>query len=324
MESEQVSHDGDATADVAVQGATYASKVRMPGKDNRAGKQPNVFVEQKVVILFDDIIVSTTGPILSIQFSDRVHDQLCKMAGDVKSDATVEVPIEDLKEKPSVSETNLYGPWMLVESRRRRVTSAVRQGKVLNCTNAKIQGSRYGVLDQVIPKTQVDEDVRFVYSKPVEQIATKILPPTFSVATRNGQVIAGSSDIRKGFARNATYLKWRPEKKKMNANSGDVRNDGVALLQKRAIDGIGLDGTSGRTTSKLFQSSDDEKPWKDEYLQYMSDGFAEPVEGVGNTLILHKLSDLITEEEIQNVVFAMGPFKAPEIDGFNSSIFQKN
>ncbi|KAK8495652.1 hypothetical protein V6N13_015134 [Hibiscus sabdariffa] len=136
------------------------------------------------------------------------------MVGDVKSDVAMEVLIEDLKEKPSVSKTNLYGPWMLVESRRRRVTSAVRQGKVLNSTNAQIQGSRYGVLDQVIPETQVDEDVRFVYSKPVEHIATKILPPTFSVATRNGQGIVGSSDIRKDFARNATYLKPRPEKKK--------------------------------------------------------------------------------------------------------------
>ncbi|KAK8489155.1 hypothetical protein V6N11_049703 [Hibiscus sabdariffa] len=55
----------------------------MRGKDNRAGKQPNVFVEQNVVILFDDIIVSTAGPILSVQFCDRVHDQAS--SGDVRN-----------------------------------------------------------------------------------------------------------------------------------------------------------------------------------------------------------------------------------------------
>ncbi|KAK8619189.1 hypothetical protein V6N13_133156 [Hibiscus sabdariffa] len=137
--------------------------------------------------------------------------------GGVESDVAMEVPIEVPNETPIVSETNLYGPWMLVESRRRRVTNMVRQGEALNDNRVQIQGSRYGVLDQVIPETQVEGDDRHGYSNLVEQVASKILPAMSSPTARNGQDIAGSSDMSKGVTRNAAYLKLNPEKKKTKA-----------------------------------------------------------------------------------------------------------
>ncbi|KAK8495435.1 hypothetical protein V6N12_037088 [Hibiscus sabdariffa] len=93
----------------------------------------------------------------------------------------------------------------------------VRQGEALNDNRVQIQGSRYGVLDQVIPETQVEGDDRHGYSNLVEQVASKILPAMSSPTARNGQDIAGSSDMSKGVTRNAAYLKLNPEKKKTKA-----------------------------------------------------------------------------------------------------------
>ncbi|KAK8996043.1 hypothetical protein V6N11_076293 [Hibiscus sabdariffa] len=56
--------------------STYASKVAANGLAGTGGNGPTGFREDVVTILEDDIILYRNRPIPSIQFSDRVHDQI--------------------------------------------------------------------------------------------------------------------------------------------------------------------------------------------------------------------------------------------------------
>ncbi|KAK8490007.1 hypothetical protein V6N11_065429 [Hibiscus sabdariffa] len=129
----------------------------------------------------------------------------------------------------------------------------VRQGEALNDNRVQIQGSRYGVLDQVIPETQVEGDDRHGYSNLVEQVASKILPAMSSPTARNGQDIAGSSDMSKVEGYNPNVVNHMPRtsrgshaairivendrdnlmtSRNEHVRSGDTRNNSVALSRK--------------------------------------------------------------------------------------------
>ncbi|KAL4347060.1 hypothetical protein GQ457_17G006600 [Hibiscus cannabinus] len=74
MDVADVPKQSDASTGVV--DATYASKVRSNGMNNSRDKNTTDFFDQEIKILVDDIILNTSGSIPSIQFSNRVHDQV--------------------------------------------------------------------------------------------------------------------------------------------------------------------------------------------------------------------------------------------------------
>ncbi|KAL4309714.1 hypothetical protein GQ457_01G040300 [Hibiscus cannabinus] len=56
-------------------GASYASKV-LEGQNRASASKLSGFIEQEITIAAEDLKIDNLGPIPSIRFSDRVHDQV--------------------------------------------------------------------------------------------------------------------------------------------------------------------------------------------------------------------------------------------------------
>ncbi|KAK8973834.1 hypothetical protein V6N11_076713 [Hibiscus sabdariffa] len=159
--------------------STYVGKVMANGSVGIGGNGPTGFREDDVTILEDEIILDHNSPIPSIQFSNRVHDQIdhnlrnalivrllgrtigynvmlsrihallkpdCCPLSKKKDEVAIEAGI-DKQPDVLISESNLYGPWMVVDNRRRRTFNSTR-GDTLGASKSKPQsGSRFEVLD---------------------------------------------------------------------------------------------------------------------------------------------------------------------------------
>ncbi|KAK8483298.1 hypothetical protein V6N13_057275 [Hibiscus sabdariffa] len=134
-----------------VEKETYASMAAKKVYPDKLANGTATIFDDEVLIMEEDIIVDKSGVIPSIQFSDRVvygHTrEVCpkSVAANIEG-ATVDIVVGNSEEN-SISEANLFRPWMQVWNRRRRVDMV---GTSTDCTMvvAKIvEGSRFSVLE---------------------------------------------------------------------------------------------------------------------------------------------------------------------------------
>ncbi|KAL4291217.1 hypothetical protein GQ457_14G013430 [Hibiscus cannabinus] len=105
-----------------------------------------------------------------------------------------------------VSEDRLFGPWMVVENRRRRTSDVSRSnGGSMNGGNAT-GGSRFGVL-------QVDENAKDAEEANVGQGGKVQLQPTTHTVQPNRGERVNRMDVSIGPTKNDAYLKSNPDKK---------------------------------------------------------------------------------------------------------------
>ncbi|KAK8487416.1 hypothetical protein V6N11_057144 [Hibiscus sabdariffa] len=126
-------------------GTTYADKVVAASKDN-GGKGIHLgFIEQEVVIMAEDVIINNTGPIPSIQLSDRVHNQIDhNMRNIIIFRQSRDGVLSHVDKK--CSEINLYGPWVVVDNHRKQMSLNEHNGNKLNEMGEKMKGSHFAAL----------------------------------------------------------------------------------------------------------------------------------------------------------------------------------
>ncbi|KAK8535993.1 hypothetical protein V6N12_012656 [Hibiscus sabdariffa] len=116
----------------------------------------------EIFVLEEDYIIDMNGLFPSIKFSDCVHNQIyrnmsnteqCKTLARALNGNSSDGVLPNTVEEPSLpsepSDENLYGPWMIVDTRRRRTTN--RNMSVRTTSNSSkhsdgLQGSRYAAL----------------------------------------------------------------------------------------------------------------------------------------------------------------------------------
>ncbi|KAK9027357.1 hypothetical protein V6N11_067195 [Hibiscus sabdariffa] len=146
---------GDGNLDAARSKlASYASVVSEGRKNSESGVADG-FVGDSVDILAEDIIMNCDAPIPSIQFSDHVHDQIDHNMCNAIIDTLADGITKSVDESVEVSKSNLYGPWMVVENRRRRVGQVSQANK--NANNGA-DGSQFSVL-QDVEEVRVDGSI---------------------------------------------------------------------------------------------------------------------------------------------------------------------
>ncbi|KAK9003234.1 hypothetical protein V6N11_060798 [Hibiscus sabdariffa] len=216
----------DAAAVTKQSDTTYASKVQSNGMNKSKDKNTNDFFDQEIKILDEDVIVNTSGSIPSIQFSNRVHDQdFCKVhKGDIRDNHQVserDVP----SEKETCSESNLYGPWMMVQSRRRNSFSSGRRNPAMEGGKMQAQGSRFGVLntDPVVAGDTTAPSIGIGVVAGAENngkapVTTSVT--TFSDSLVNQRVMERQPDGKGSGTQSAAYLASNPDKKKKGSKKG--------------------------------------------------------------------------------------------------------
>ncbi|KAK8988400.1 hypothetical protein V6N11_029791 [Hibiscus sabdariffa] len=179
-------HVGEKPDSGVGKSVTYASVTAKLTSDGSKPKSTTASIDEEVIILEDDVILNRKEKIPSIQFSNRVHDQ------------------DNVGEE--VSEDRLFGPWMVVENRRRRTNAVSRSnGGSMSGGNAT-GGSRFGVL-------HVDENAKDTEGANVGQgrkVQLQSITPT--VQPNRGERV-NRMDVSIGPTKNYAYLKSNPDKK---------------------------------------------------------------------------------------------------------------
>ncbi|KAK8693625.1 hypothetical protein V6N13_071200 [Hibiscus sabdariffa] len=206
-------------ASIGVVDATYANKVRSNGMNNSSDKNITDFFDQEIKILADDIVMNTSGSIPSIQFSNRVHDQdLCNVHKGKTSDTHQESDTDVPSEKETCSESNLYGPWMMVQSRRRTPFSSGRRTPAMEGRKVQVQRSQFGVLntDPVAAEdtTAPSIGIGVVAGAENNGKAPVNASVTFPDSMVNQRAMERQYDGQGSATRSAAYLASNPDKKK--------------------------------------------------------------------------------------------------------------
>ncbi|KAK9005177.1 hypothetical protein V6N11_042622 [Hibiscus sabdariffa] len=196
---------GDGNHDASKSKSTSYASVVSEGRKTSMFGVVDGFVGDSVDILAEDIIINCDAVIPSIQISDRAHDQIDHNMPNAIIDTLVAGTTKRVDESVEVSESNLYGPWMVVENRRRRVGQTYLANK--NASHGA-DGSRFSVL-QDVDEVRVDGSVEdgstlvwdVVYS-PVQQqdTARRMQQVQASGMTRTESYLVSNHD-RKSKAR---------------------------------------------------------------------------------------------------------------------------
>ncbi|KAK8476928.1 hypothetical protein V6N13_088038 [Hibiscus sabdariffa] len=130
----------------ATQKTSYANVV-LEGNHSAPTETTPHFVDPDVFITHDDIIMNPYATISSIQFSDRVHDQeACEMAkttDDCPRSPSAGNINAGVPKAPDISESNLFGPWMVVKSKR--ICNGAASNAAPRCNSNRL-GGRFDVL----------------------------------------------------------------------------------------------------------------------------------------------------------------------------------
>ncbi|KAK9028239.1 hypothetical protein V6N11_068049 [Hibiscus sabdariffa] len=222
------------------QPASYAAVVseglRIPNLEVTDG-----FVGDSVEILVEDIIVNSDATIPSIQFSDRVHDQIDHnmliprshvlwertRRREFKTRLRMEKMSVDIPEE--VSESNLYGPWMVVDRRRRSGQNSLANRNVTHGA----EGSRFSVLQEV-------EDVRMVGSVedclPLERVDTPILVQQQHPVGKSQQLHVSGVIRLEAYLASNPYRKSKVGKKLRGLSTIPLQNSqGATVVTQQAV-----------------------------------------------------------------------------------------
>ncbi|KAK8637343.1 hypothetical protein V6N13_064766 [Hibiscus sabdariffa] len=155
--------------------------------------------------------VDTDATIPSIQFLDRVHDQV-----DNNMHGTV---VNDVPKAHEVSEANLFGSWMVVESKCRR--NGVNTIVASHGNSTRI-GGQFAALQIEDPMEQMGVE-RPVVEQPVN--------PT--VVSQQEQGSSMKIPPMKSLHRNEAYLASNPDKKNLSSKHNNVAAEVIPLSKDR-------------------------------------------------------------------------------------------
>ncbi|KAK8484376.1 hypothetical protein V6N13_124479 [Hibiscus sabdariffa] len=114
--------DGRGEGSQRTEKQSYASMAAKSANVGEHGKSAAAIIDEEIVILEDDVIVERDEAIPSVQFSDRVyHQEVCGRNLATATRGGVDSPAIAPPKKMDISKANLFGPWMVVENRRRKV-----------------------------------------------------------------------------------------------------------------------------------------------------------------------------------------------------------
>ncbi|KAK9005745.1 hypothetical protein V6N11_043166 [Hibiscus sabdariffa] len=226
-------NDGETRATpTQLGGNSYAAVAVSMDNMNRGKSASCTYVEDEVVVLDEDVRVDSSSPIPSICFLNMVHNQvdhnmrntiivrllgcsigyatLCshiqslwKLVGEIKiigDSATKDnvVVVDDTLEDDGEGSKDLYGPWMVVDKRRRRAVG--RRAKSLGIYGPT-SGSRFGVLSDTVENNNPSGGVV------IRDMESEKLP---ILVSGNERPKAGEYRVT---LKNTTYLLSNPDKK---------------------------------------------------------------------------------------------------------------
>ncbi|KAK8558766.1 hypothetical protein V6N12_042062 [Hibiscus sabdariffa] len=108
---------------------------------NMGNNHKAIAIEEEIVVLEKDVILKRGEVIPSIQFLDRVYDQVDRnlqdaIVGNSESKDNLVHP-EKVNVVEIISENNLFGPWMVVDNRHRRNFTGIQNGDHRNKTTCE-------------------------------------------------------------------------------------------------------------------------------------------------------------------------------------------
>ncbi|KAK8634268.1 hypothetical protein V6N13_015096 [Hibiscus sabdariffa] len=173
---------------------------------------------------FHSTATRDVGDISLLQEMDAAAD-FCKVhKGDIRDNHQVserDVP----SEKETCSESNLYGPWMMVQSRRRNSFSSGRRNPAREGGKMQAQGSRFGVLntDPVVAGDTTAPSIGIGVVAGAENngkapVTTSVT--TFSDSLVHQRVMERQPDGKGSGTQSAAYLASNPDKKKKGSKKG--------------------------------------------------------------------------------------------------------
>ncbi|KAK8548251.1 hypothetical protein V6N12_061169 [Hibiscus sabdariffa] len=199
---------------------TYASVAAQSTLHGSSTKSTSAFVEEEVVILDEDVILQRDGKIPSIQFSPCVHDQL--------AENVVVERVEASLDKEEITADNLFGPWMVVERRRRRSTMDSRLDGDRYAAGSSGGGSRFGPLQ---------EEVAVVSNQQGDALQDAVVNDHQVLQIQQSK-LNRDIGISNGPKKNTTYIQSNPEKKKKSIASGPSSVQVIPSLGGKAANSL--------------------------------------------------------------------------------------
>ncbi|KAK8983271.1 hypothetical protein V6N11_073367 [Hibiscus sabdariffa] len=266
---------------------TYASKLISNDIHARDGKGATEFLEQEVVILAEDIIVNNAGPENCPKLNVETVDKHNKQESIVAQGEGI------------CSESNLYGPWMLAGSRRRKPLSTMKFVTVVNKQQPANRGSRYTVLSRDLTDNQGRES-RSEKALTDSYTAIQIVEHDAKCSDVAGKGKKSTSGSKFGGVE-LTRKGLRVRK------IGDGRKSKLGVIEwvKSANARINALGQHNDESSILL--SDDEEFEDDEYTMHMADAF----DGAGSLPFRRHFKNFIRENRPKIVVLV-----EPRIHGY--------
>ncbi|KAK9011241.1 hypothetical protein V6N11_044095 [Hibiscus sabdariffa] len=187
-------------------------------RDSLRGKDHTPIFEDlnqdKIIVRDEDCVVDHLGRFPRISFAESVHAQV-----DLTSISTVTGPT--LESCNITSSKELFGPWMVVDNRRRRTPPYKPSGGRQDLVVTEPRGSRFAVLDS--GATVEDMITGGVEVSP--QASDELAPTVTDV-----QVAPGP-----GIVRTATFGAETPQRKPKSSSASSSRIETIPMLLGNAI-----------------------------------------------------------------------------------------
>ncbi|KAK8694928.1 hypothetical protein V6N13_072471 [Hibiscus sabdariffa] len=190
--------------------ASYAALVAArTHDDDRSGRKERLEPDD-VEVLDEDCIIENFGAFPIIRFSDRVHDQLDR----------IEVPSSS-----GASSTNLYGPWMIATTRRRRNTNQVEKDRA--GTSGYGSGSRFTILQDVdVENIEAGQETIVVQEDNIRRGVV--------MGDRNATSVSRSVDPQLQIMKNGAYLDSNPPRRQRKELVRKDVNSSVVVVPLQA------------------------------------------------------------------------------------------
>ncbi|KAK8647815.1 hypothetical protein V6N13_121542 [Hibiscus sabdariffa] len=203
---EQVAPTGDASTETQHMGS-YANVVRdsLRGKDHKQVAED--LCPDKIIVRDEDCVVDHSGRFPRISFAESIHAQVDLSMRQITGPA--------LDSCNNTSSKELFGPWMVVDNRRRRTPQNKPSGGRQDMVARGPRGSRFAVLDS--DATVADTITREVEVFP--QISDEVAPTGKDVQVGSGP----------GIVQTVTFGVETPQRKPKSSSASSSRFETIPM-----------------------------------------------------------------------------------------------
>ncbi|KAK8986465.1 hypothetical protein V6N11_010021 [Hibiscus sabdariffa] len=217
---EQVAPTGDASTETQHMGS-YANVVRdsLRGKDHKQVAED--LCPDKIIVRDEDCVVDHSGRFPRISFAETCP-QLSKSVPPVNETPSIsKITGPALDSCNNTSSKELFGPWMVVDNRRRRTPQNKPSGGRQDMVARGPRGSRFAVLDS--DATVADTITREVEVFP--QISDEVAPTGKDVQVGSGP----------GIVQTVTFGVETPQRKPKSSSASSSRFETIPMEPGNAI-----------------------------------------------------------------------------------------